>query len=205
MKWVEDLKERWAQALKRRCPCPRCQSRRVWRNGVRWRKASLRHGDQTVYLAEVPVRRLRCALCGHRFSVSPPEVPWRAHYQPCVVGAAVLADALEGGGSPAQVAQEYGCARRTLQRWVHRVAGLAAPWELSRRLAQQAPAQAVPSLPAPVKPRRSASRHQVAQRAAWVLVLLEALGSLLGLQPPGLGHAWRFCPSLSPRRGQEVQ
>ena len=109
---------------------------RVWFNGVRLRKASVRHGDETVFLAGIPVRRLCCGDCVWRWSLAPEGIVSPAHYQPCVVAPAVAADVLEEGVSEGQVARACGCARRTVGRWVRRVAKLAEPGALARHLAQ---------------------------------------------------------------------
>jgi len=77
------------KALEHRGCCPRCGGDRVWRNGVRWRKATLLDGDRVVYVGDVPVRRLRCRGCGARWSRAPEQIGSRGHYQPCVVARAV--------------------------------------------------------------------------------------------------------------------
>ncbi len=196
--WLNELRERWRLALARRGPCPRCQCVRVWHNGVRLRKASLRCGEETVFVADIPVRRLRCRDCRLRWSVSPVGVVTRAHYQPCVVAPAVAADAMEPGGTESQVARAYGCARRTVGRWVKRVAQWVAPAMLARRLLQESAMPVLPAPPAPVRARRTPARQARAERAVWVLGLLEALGSVQGLAPQGLMDAARFVPALDP-------
>jgi hypothetical protein len=118
----------------------------------------------------------------------------RAQYQPCVVAPAVAATVL-GPGTDTEVAKSYGCHRRTLLRWVGRVAQIQEPGLLARRLAAEADSPELPA-PPPPRPRRSAALRALGQRAVWVLALLEALGSLLGLEPPGLAHAWRFVPAV---------
>src|SRR5256885_3280148 len=72
--WLEDLRDRWTAALAHRGRCLRCGSERVWRNGVRWRKATVLDGDRAVYLDDVPVRRLRCGRCGARWSRAPERI-----------------------------------------------------------------------------------------------------------------------------------
>ena len=199
--WLDQLRERWQAALAQRGPCPRCASMRVWFNGVRLRKASVRHGDETVFLAGIPVRRLRCGDCGWRWSVAPEGIVSSAHYQPCVVAPAVAADVLEEGVSEGQVARACGCARRTVGRWVRRVARLAEPGVLARHLAHEAQSPVLPVPPQPVKARRSQARRALGERAVLVLALLEALASLRGLAPPGLAHATQLVPALAPASG----
>ena len=195
--WLDKLRERWRAALAQRGDCPQCKSLRVWHNGLRLRKASVRYEGETVFVNDIPVRRLRCGDCEWRFSRAPEGVPTRAHYQPCVVAPAVAAAVLEEGVTESQVAQAYGCAQRTLLRWVERVAKLVEPAVLARGLTAEADA---PELPAPpqVRARRSPARMALGQRAVYVLALLEALASLVGLAPPGLAHAARFVPAVVP-------
>src|SRR5256885_9188082 len=42
------LRRRWMEALAHRGRCPRCSGDRVWRNGVRLRKATVLDGDRAV-------------------------------------------------------------------------------------------------------------------------------------------------------------
>src|SRR5579872_3993375 len=199
--WLTQLKQRWQEALNKRGPCPHCHSGRVWHNGVRQRKVSLREAEQTVFIADVPVRRLRCGDCDWRWSLVPERVVSRAHYQPCVVAAAVAAHGLERGSRDTELARRYGCHRRTLLRWVGRVAQVAEPGQLARRLLQESDSPELPA-PPPVRPRRSAALQDRSQRAVWVLALLEALASWMGLGAPGLAHLGRLVPaSVSPGAG----
>jgi hypothetical protein len=119
-----------------------------------------------------------------------------------VVAAAVMAHVLEPGGGERERAQRYGCHRRTLWRWVARVAGLCEPAQLARELAAQAQSPELPQLPGPGRARRRAGLQALGQRAVFVLGLLEALASLAELAPPGLAHAARLLPALvSPSAG----
>jgi transposase-like protein len=172
--------------------CPRCGSDRVWRNGVRQRKATLLDGDRTVCVGDVPVRRLRCRCCGARWSRAPERIESRGHYQPCVVARAVARVVVEGG--PSAVAREHGCDRRTLGRWIERVAKLAEPAQLARTLVAGADQPTLPVLPT-ARPSRSARLTALGTRAIAVLALLEALASLHGLAPPGLAHACVCVPA----------
>jgi transposase-like protein len=192
---LDELKERWTQQLSHRGRCLQCDSERVWYNGIRLRKATLREGEQSVFVADIPVRRLLCGDCSARWSQAPTGVPWRAHYQPCVVSEAVVTDVLDGNVCDATVAKEHGCHRRTLLRWVERVARLWEPAELMRRVLLESETPVLPAAPPAVRPRRSAALRALGQRALWVLFLLEVLTSLVGLSPPGLSHASDFMPA----------
>lgn len=192
---IEELQERWREALSHRGRCPRCGGARVWHNGIRRRKACLRCDDRTEYVADIPVRRLRCGDCGKRWSHAPEQVVTRGRYQPCVVAAAVTCAELDETARDTTVAREHGADRRTLGRWVDRVAAVADPAALGALLAAEAGAPVLPSLPASVRPRRSPRRAARGLRAVWVLLLLEALASLRGLAPPGLAHAAKLVPA----------
>jgi hypothetical protein len=193
---INERKERWKAALSQRGRCPQCDGERVWHNGLRRRKATLREGEQTVFVADIPVRRLRCGDCRKRWSRAPEGVVSRAHYQPCVVAEAVTGDVLDVEASDAAVAKEHGCHRRTILRWVVRVAHAAEPAALMRLLLKESDAPVIPTPPPTVRPRRSVSLFALSQRAVQVLCLLEALCSLRGLPPPGLLHAARFVPAV---------
>jgi transposase-like protein len=156
----------------------------------------VRQGEETVFLTDIPVRRLRCGDCVWRWSVAPEGIVTPGHYQPCVVAPAVAADVLEEGVTESQVARAFGCARRTVGRWVRRVAKLAEPGRLARRLVQETGTPVLPAPPYKVKARRSPVRRALGEQAVWVLALLEALASLHGLAPPGLAHAAQFVPAL---------
>jgi transposase-like protein len=192
---LDELKERWTKELSHRGRCRKCDSERVWYNGVRLRKATLRDAGQSVFVADIPVRRLLCGDCSARWSHPPTGVPTRAHYQPCVVSEAVVTDVLDQSVCDSTVAKEHGCHRRTLLRWVQRVARLAEPAELMRRVLLESETPVLPAAPPAVRPRRSAVLMAPGQRAVWVLCLLEVLTSLVGLCPPGLSQASRFLPA----------
>lgn len=193
---LEQLKQRWKEALSHRGCCPCCDGERVWHNGIRWRSATLRLEEQTVFVTDIPVRRLCCGDCDARWSHAPQQVCWRAHYQPCVVAEAVAKDVLDEQASDAQVAKEHGCHRRTVQRWIERVAQAGEPAELMRQLLRESGTPVIPVPPPTIRPRRSGRLWALCQRAALVLCLLEALGSHRGLCPPGLQHAHLFVPTL---------
>lgn len=197
--WLEDLRRRWTEALAHRGHCPRCDSDRVWRNGVRLRKATVLDGDRAVYVEEVPVRRLQCGGCKARWRQAPEHVESRAHYQPAVVARAVARVVVDGG--PTAVACEIGCDRGTLGRWVERVAKVAEPAQLSRVLLAAADQPVLPALPT-ARTSRSVRLNALGARAIAVLAVLEALASWHGLTPPGLAHAQRFVPADAASTGE---
>ncbi len=181
------LKERWA-AWARTIPRPRrctaCGGRRVWWNGWRRRGASIWVDGTVVHVPKVACRRVRCAACGARWTLRPPGLAPHKHYQLDVVAEAAASYLLDPGAALEPVAAAFRCARRTVARWIQWVASLAAPAALLQRLAEITPAPIVPRRPAP--PSSSRPRHALADRAAEVLTLFEALGAALGAEPPGL-------------------
>jgi len=151
-------------------------------------------GEQTVFVSDVPVRRLQCAACRTRWSHQPEGGTGRVHYQACVVSRAVARAVLDAAAPRADIARDHGCHRRTLGRWIARVAAIAEPASLSRVLLTAADAPVLPTLPVS-RPSRSARLVALGTRAVAVLVLLEALASLHGLEPPALTHAGWLVPA----------
>jgi hypothetical protein len=137
--------------------------------------------------------QLQCGDCGARWSHLSDGLTGRVHYQACVVSRAVARTVLDGAPR-AEIARDHGCHRRTLGRWVARVAAIAAPARLAGVLLAAAGA---PILPAPPvsRPSRSARLMALGTRAVAVLALLEALASLHGLEPPALAHAGWLVPA----------
>lgn len=193
----DDLIARWQQALDRRGPCVACASLRVWHNGIRRRTATVRVEDRSEFFSDVPVRRLRCGDCGHRFSQAPEGVVTRGHYQPCVVAEAVVRDVVDPKATTTGVAKQHGCHRRTIGRWVARVAATFDPAQLGQRLLVESAVPVIPAAPVTVRRRRSSSWQAVGVRAVWVLALLEALATWQGLAPPGLAHVHRLVPAVA--------
>jgi len=197
---IEELRRRWNLALQHRGRCVDCDSSRIWFNGVRRRTASLLEGERTVFVDDVPVRRLRCRDCRRRFSRPAERVTSRGHQQPCVVSRAVAETSLDRDATRATVACQHGCHRRTLHRWIARVAALAEPAALACTLVSESAAPTLPMVPA-LRPSRSSQLAALAARAMTVLALLEALVSLRGLEPPALAHAPLFVPAVASPTG----
>lgn len=90
----------------------------------------------------------------------------------------------------AAIARVVGCHRRTLARWVERVAAIAQPATLAASIVAEADAPVLPTVPTEVhRASRSARSRDVLLRALVILALLEALASFRGLEPPALAHA----------------
>jgi hypothetical protein len=190
---IDGRLEQWRAAVSYRGRCPACSSLRVWRNGTRQRTATLLDDDQTVFLVDVRVRKLQCGDCNARWSHRPEGLTARVHYQACVVSRAVVRAVLDGAPR-AEIARDHGCHRRTLGRWVARVAAIASPARLARILLAAAGAPVLPAAPVS-RPSRSARLMALGTRAVAVLALLEALASLHGLEPPALAHAGWLVPA----------
>ena len=197
---IEDLRRRWSETLILRVPCKRCGGGRVWRNGIRLRAASLWLGDRTEFVADVPVRRLKCGDCQCRWSLTPEGVSPRGCYQPCVVAQAVASDALDPQATSTQVAAGHGCHVRTLWRWVALMAALVTGAVLARRLAEDSGAPVFPSQP-PLRARLTVRRAELAQQSTQTLALLDALAGYRGLPLPGLAHARLLVPAEAGRAG----
>jgi len=193
---LDELRARWQLALSERPPCGACGSARVWYDGIRRRKASLLEGTQPEFVSDVPQRRHRCARCANRWVHRPEGISGRAHYQPCVVSHALAAMHHESASGLAQIARAHRCHRRTLGRWVARVAALATPETLAATVVAEADAPLLPALPVETRSARRAHGNALLLRAMIVLALLEALASLRGLEPPALAHAAVLIPQV---------
>jgi hypothetical protein len=112
----------------------------------------------------------------------------------------VLTTGLSSQTSDVAIAQRHRCHRRTLRRWIERLACAASPAELLRQILRESDASVIPSAPQLGRPRRSAVVAARLQRALWVLLLLDILTSLLGLPPPGLSHLALWLPAHVPPR-----
>lgn len=95
---------------------------------------------------------------------------------------------LAAGASTTAVAAGHGCDRRTVRRFVERVASAGEPAEVARELTAAVdepvlPKSSVAERSAPLSARCAAQLKQ----AIVLLELVEALGSVRGREPPALG------------------
>lgn len=189
-KGSEEFKKAWDrffETVDKPCCCPFCQSRRIYWNGYRERSASVLEGDRVIYLNEVLCRRVKCAnrQCKKSWTLRPPGLIPRRHYQLCVVGSAVRQFLFQPHSTLTSAAAAHQCCRRTLGRWLHWIAGIAKPSVLVRRLGV-ASSTAVFAV-------RDSSRatgtpvRTVFERAARVFCLLEALGKACGYKESPFG------------------
>jgi len=189
---VSALKRRWTrffETVRRPKACRQCRPPTVWFDGSRHRSATVLVSGQIAHLNEIPCRRVKCAACKKRWTLRPPGMPAGRHFQLDVTARAVSRYLFDRNATQAAVAEESGCSRRTIRRWLDWVAGLAAPAALGRHLLAAAgaplsgPLRTVAQL---ARKARTEARRRILERGAQVLVLLEALAMALGLEPPGL-------------------
>ncbi len=206
--YLKEQIHRSVERLPLPCRCIRCRGPRLgWKDRSRTRSATLLHEGHCEYLDEIPVLRVKCLDCGKNWTLQPPGILPCKHYQPCVVVEAVSRVVAEPGASQRQVAEEVGCSRRQVGRWVGWVGSLASPADLQARVIEEADAPVVvdpPPLARRCRQAYTAVRQAVLERAARVLALLEALGCVWGLEPPGLrgvlvhlSEGWRSLSSYA--------
>lgn len=177
--------EDFAQNVARPCGCERCgTARALWWNGFGVRSASLWDGGRIVYLPRIRLRRVRCPVCRQSWTLWPPGLLARRHYQMCVLSQA-LTQLCGQRVSEQGVADSIGCARRSVGRWLRFVATLAEPAQLLRRLFEVSGEPLLP--PLAWARERLAAVHDAARRAlltqaAEALGLLAALAGAWGVQ-----------------------
>jgi hypothetical protein len=181
--------------------CIRCDSDDVSFNGTNTRSLSKLVLGVVVYIGGVMQRRLRCRPCQQRWLRRPAEVLPRAHYQACVISSAVAE--LAAGAATTAVASTHECDRRTVRRFVDRVASAGDPADVARELTAAVDAPVLPAVPV-VERRAPLGLNTVRQlaRAMSLLVLLDALGSVRGQEPPALGAFLRERAAVVPGDAQ---
>ena len=177
--------EDFVQRLGRARGCESCgREGTLWFNGWRVRSASLLVESQVVHLPKIRLRRVRCPDCRTSFTLWPPGLIPRRHYQPCVVSWA-LGQLLGAPSSEEEVAASVGCARRTVGRWLRWLASVAEPADLAQRLLLASGEPILPSLNwarGCLEGIRKTTRRALLERVAEVLSLLWALASVSGLE-----------------------
>jgi hypothetical protein len=114
--------------------CPLCRCRRIYWNGSRERSASVLEGDNVSYLTDILCRRVKCAGCKKSWTLRPPGLMPRRHYQLGVVARATRQFLFEPHSTLTSVARAHQCCRRTVGRWLRWIGDLASPSALIRRL-----------------------------------------------------------------------
>jgi len=132
----KELCDRFFETVKRPHHCPFCQGLRIHWNGHRERSASVMEGDCVRHLADILCRRVKCAnpTCRKSWTLRPPGLMPRRHYQLCVVASAVRRFLFDPHSTLTAVARAHQCCRRTVGRWLGWIAGPSAPFipELAR-------------------------------------------------------------------------
>jgi len=125
----KELWDRFFETVKKPCHCPFCHGRRIYWNGHRERSASVMEGDRVSYLTDILCRRVKCAnpACRKSWTLRPPGLMPRRHYQLCVVASAMKQFLFEPRRTLTAVAAAHQCCRRTVGRWLRSMAGLASP------------------------------------------------------------------------------
>ncbi|HEY3358359.1 MAG TPA: hypothetical protein VGQ83_34240 [Polyangia bacterium] len=170
--------------------CVFCGATHVTYDGWRHRSLSLLVAGHPVYLDSIPCRRVRCAGCDHGWTLRPPGVLPRRHFQACVVAQATSQYLFDAAAAQEHVATAHGCSRRTLGRWLGYVGQVAAPADLERHVCAASEAPVLVQTPAVAALARKAASPPARARltlAALCLVLFEALGAAWHLPPPGFG------------------
>jgi hypothetical protein len=162
------------------CPaeCTYCDGTHVVWNGWATRTASLLRDGVVAYVIGIPIRRARCRACGRSWRVRPPGLMPQRHYQLCVVADGVgrlLADAAE---TIASIAERSTCSRWTVSRWLAWLGRVATSADLTARLVEVSDAPLLVDLPTVARP--------TLRSVASIVAGLEALGTALRFEPPGL-------------------
>lgn len=171
--------------------CIFCRGTRVWWNGRHERTASVLEDNEVVYVTSIVQRRARCASCHDSWIVRLLKLFPGRHFQLEVVAEALSQYLFGAEMTQQRVAAWATCAVRTLRRWIDWVGSVSTPRELVARLTELAgqPVRLKNPMAEATQKGRSAARRQLARTTAWNLVLLEAIGSAFGEEPPGLRAA----------------
>lgn len=191
---AQKIKEEWNhffETVEKPCFCLFCHGSRIHWNGKRSRTASLMIDEEVVYLPDIDCRRVKCANpnCLKSWTLRPPGLMPRRHYQLCVVANAASGYLFDDQESLDTVAQSHQCTRRTAGRWITWLAHIARPSDLIHYLlevSKETVLVPVRKIAISLKKGLSSSRKQILERAAEVLGLLEAIALILGMEPPGL-------------------
>jgi hypothetical protein len=208
---AERLRQVWVRyyhEVARPRECVFCGAGRIWWDGRRERSGTGVWQERAVYVACFSCRRVCCAACGRSWTLSPPGLLPRRHFDLAVAAAALAQYLFERAASLRAAASRWSLSPRTLGRVRDWVAQLAPSAQLGAWVAQRSGAPLVGTLLAAGERAaavRDASRSAVVERAAQVLCLVESLAAAAGLASPGLSslvcRAVRGRPALAAYRG----
>ena len=124
----EKIKERWDhffETVRKPGHCPFCQGLRIYWNGHRERSASVMADGEVVHLSGILCKRVKCANPGCRksWTLRPPGLVARRHYQFCVVASALRQWFFDPHSTLTAVARAHQCCRRTVGRWLRWIQG----------------------------------------------------------------------------------
>ena len=190
-KEIDKIKEQWGhffETVEKPSNCIFCEGTRIYWNGQRERTASVLTGDEVVYLTDILCKRVKCAKpeCSRSWTLRPPGLMPRRHYQLCVVAHGVIqffADPLE---SLTSVAEAHCCSRRTIGRWLHWIAGIAEPSDLLRRLYHVSKKAVLCTAVKAYEIFKRVPNKIIFQKTVKNFCFLEALGSAYRYSPNGL-------------------
>ena len=177
---------RFFDTVEKPTSCIFCNCTKIYWNGQRQRTASVKSEDEVVYHADILCKRVKCASpkCKKSWTLRPPGLMPRRHYQLCVVASAASKFLFDPYATLTLVAKTHCCCRRTVGRWLQWIADIADPKELMGRLCNVSENRALKTTDIF---RQAVSRGRKAfQRAAENLCVLEALGKACGYEPHGL-------------------
>ena len=189
-KEINKFKEQWDRYLERvekPGSCIFCEGDRLYWNGYRERSASVLIGDEVVYLTDILCKRVKCAKpeCSRSWTLRPPGLMPRRHYQLCVVAHGVLQFLSDPHETLTSVAEAHCCSRRTIGRWLHWITGIAEPSDLLRRLYHISMQAALSSLFKVYEILKKAPNKIIFQGTVKNFCFLEALGIAYRYAPPG--------------------
>lgn len=178
---------RWSKEAVRPRRCVYCEHERIWFNGRRKRSATVLTEDgEIVHVPELECPRVKCARCKKSWTLRPPELMARRHYQLSVVAEACGQYLSDADTSLESVAGRVTATRWSVGRWLKWLSEVLDPAELGRRLLAIVGAPILPRAPAFSRTSRCTERTMMLERAASVFALTEALAQVLGREPPGL-------------------
>ncbi len=187
---------RWYETVALPAQCIYCgdEEARIVRNGSRARSASVLLEGLVVFIAQMLCLRVRCQSCRRSWTLRPPGMVARKHYQLEVVSQAVGRLAFDAEATQEAVASGAGCDRRTVARWVAWTAEVFAAEELQAAVIDAAGPVLTVLRPVAGLARKAlrSARTWLLERAARVLSLVEALATAWGLEPPGLRSVVRL-------------
>jgi len=195
---VRECKQRWQQfflTVAKPERCIYCEGEDVSWRGSGTRNSSVLVDDdersEVVYVNGIACRRVQCGSgeCHRSWTLRPPGLFPRRHYQLCVVASATSQYLHQEHASQAAVAAAHCCSRRSLGRWLTWESQIAKPADLQRHILDVAEAPLLAKTQPVANLARKAfdtTQQRILTTAAVVLGLFEVLATALGYEPPGL-------------------